>query len=64
MTAEHEKTTCHPVPERLLDASKNPVPHVNSIEKYKAMWTESVEKPEQFFGNVRINNKNKKRTIY
>lgn len=53
MTVEHEKTTSHPVPARLLDASKNPVPHVNSIQKYNAMWTESVEKPEQFFGNVR-----------
>ncbi|KAG2207200.1 hypothetical protein INT47_012253, partial [Mucor saturninus] len=52
MTVEHEKTTCHPVPARLLDASKNPVPHVNSIQKYNAMWTESVEKPEQFFGNL------------
>lgn len=54
MTVEHEKSTCHPVPARLLDASKNPVPHVNSIEKYNAMWTESVEKPDQFFGKVRI----------
>ncbi|KAI9348851.1 acetyl-coenzyme A synthetase [Pilaira anomala] len=52
MTVEHAKTVCHPVPKRLLDASKNPVPHVNSMEKYKAMWTESVEKPDQFFGNL------------
>ena len=52
MTVEHEKTISHPVPQRLLDASLNPVPHVNSMEQYKAMWTESVENPNQFFGNV------------
>lgn len=52
MTVEHANTTCHPVPKRLLDASQNPVPHVDSMEKYKSMWTESVEKPDQFFGNV------------
>lgn len=55
MTVEHAKTTCHPVPKRLLDASQNPVPHVDSMEKYKSMWTESVEKPDQFFGNVSKN---------
>lgn len=43
----------HPVPARLLDASKNPVPHVNSLEQYKAMWKESVENPDQFFGKVK-----------
>ncbi|CEP17653.1 hypothetical protein [Parasitella parasitica] len=50
MTADQVKV--HPVPERLLDASKNPVPYVDSMEKYKAMWTESVEKPDQFFGKL------------
>ncbi|GAA5816910.1 hypothetical protein MFLAVUS_010445 [Mucor flavus] len=52
MTVEHANTTCHPVPKRLLDASQNPTPHVDSMEKYKSMWTESVEKPDKFFGNL------------
>jgi acetyl-CoA synthetase len=52
MTTDQIQVVCHPVPKRLLDASKNPVPFVNSMEQYKAMWTESVEKPDQFFGNV------------
>jgi acetyl-CoA synthetase len=60
MTVQHEATTVHPIPKRLLDASKNPVPHVNSMEKYKAMWKESVEKPDQFFGNVSLKSIKKK----
>lgn len=52
MTTDQTQVVCHPVPKRLLDASKNPVPYVDSMDKYKAMWTESVDKPDQFFGNV------------
>lgn len=42
----------HPVPSRLLDSKQCPTPHVNSMEQYRAMWTESVEEPNKFFGNV------------
>lgn len=54
MTVEHEATTLHPVPQRLLDASQNPIPHVDSMKKYKEMWTESTENPDKFFGNVSL----------
>ena len=47
----------HPVPARLLDSAQCPTPFVNSLEQYKSMWTESVEQPEKFFGNVCIQNK-------
>ncbi|KAI8891217.1 acetyl-coenzyme A synthetase [Backusella circina FSU 941] len=51
MTVDQNIIT-HPVPERLLDATQCPVPHVNSMEQYKAMWKESVEQPDKFFGNL------------
>lgn len=54
MTTDQAQVVCHPVPKRLLDASKNPVPYVDSMEKYKAMWNESIDKPDQFFGNVSV----------
>ena len=47
--------TTHPVPARLLDPAQCPTPHVSSLEQYKAMWTESVDQPEKFFGNVSLN---------
>ena len=50
MTAE--QIAAHPVPQRLLDESKCPKPHVSSLEQYKSMWQESVDEPEKFFGNV------------
>ncbi|KAI8372842.1 acetyl-coenzyme A synthetase [Radiomyces spectabilis] len=52
MTTEQEQVATHPVPERLLNSPECPTPHVDSLEKYKAMWTESVEQPEKFFGNL------------
>ncbi|EIE81820.1 acetyl-coenzyme A synthetase [Rhizopus delemar RA 99-880] len=51
MTMTEEEVITHPVPSRLLDSSKYPVPHINSLDKYKSMWKESVEDPEKFFGN-------------
>lgn len=42
----------HPVPSRLLDPKQCPTPHVNSMEQYRAMWKESIEQPDKFFGNV------------
>jgi acetyl-CoA synthetase len=42
----------YPVPSRLLDPKQCPTPHVNSMEQYRAMWKESVEQPDKFFGNV------------
>lgn len=42
----------HPVPARFLDPQQCPTPHVNSMEQYRAMWKESVEEPNKFFGNV------------
>lgn len=39
-----------PVPERLL--ANKPAPYVASLEQYKALWEESVNDPENFFGNV------------
>ncbi|KAI7898601.1 acetyl-coenzyme A synthetase [Cokeromyces recurvatus] len=52
MTIEEIPVTTFPVPKNLLDASKNPIPFVNSIETYKTLWKESVEKPDLFFGNL------------
>lgn len=42
----------HPVPSRLLDSAQCPTPFVSSFDQYKAMWKESVEQPNKFFGNV------------
>ncbi|KAI9494386.1 acyl-activating enzyme [Zychaea mexicana] len=50
MTAE--QIPSHPVPQRLHDESQCPKPHVSSLEQYKAMWKESVDEPEKFFGNL------------
>jgi acetyl-CoA synthetase len=53
MTAENTvEEKVYPVPSRLLDGSVVK-PYVSSFEEYKAMWTESVENPTKFFGNVR-----------
>ncbi|KAI8989529.1 acetyl-coenzyme A synthetase [Pilobolus umbonatus] len=51
MVAKHEKVPTHPVPARLLDSKQCPTPHIDSMAKYKAMWTESVENPDKFFGD-------------
>ncbi|KAI9247825.1 acetyl-coenzyme A synthetase [Sporodiniella umbellata] len=47
-----ERTDIHPIPSRLLDPAQCPVPHINSMEQYRAMWKESVEQPDIFFGNL------------
>ncbi|KAG2221613.1 hypothetical protein INT45_005187 [Circinella minor] len=47
-----EQIAAHPVPQRLLDESRCPKPHVSSLEQYKSMWQESVDQPEKFFGNL------------
>jgi acetyl-CoA synthetase len=44
----------HPVPTRLLDAKQCPAPHVTSLEQYRSMWKQSIENPDEFFGNVSI----------
>ncbi|KAI9027612.1 acetyl-coenzyme A synthetase [Phycomyces nitens] len=51
MTSTDNQIVTHPVPER-LKASGYPTPHVDSMEKYRAMWKESVEKPKEFFGKL------------
>ncbi|CAG8471446.1 15888_t:CDS:2 [Acaulospora morrowiae] len=40
----------HQIPERLLDESKNPKPHVHSIEKYNELYQESISNPKEFWG--------------
>jgi len=40
-----------PVPKALLD-SKMPTPFVDSFEKYQALWKESIENGEEFFGKL------------
>jgi hypothetical protein len=57
MSADQVDTTSrvdpiHHVPSRLLDPAQCPTPFVNSFDQYKAMWKESVEQPDKFFGNV------------
>ncbi|KAI8091452.1 acetyl-coenzyme A synthetase [Gilbertella persicaria] len=47
-----EQIVTHPVPSRLLDSSKCPTPFIDSMDKYKAMWKESVEQPDKFFANL------------
>lgn len=56
MTTTTDQVQTHPVPKRLLN---NPVPHVSSLDQYKAMWKESTENPDQFFGNVSIHRLNR-----
>ncbi|KAL0084057.1 acyl-activating enzyme [Phycomyces blakesleeanus] len=51
-SADIDQIVTHPVPERLLKSPDFPTPHVDSMEKYKAMWKESVEKPKEFFGKL------------
>ncbi|CEG80683.1 Putative Acetyl-coenzyme A synthetase [Rhizopus microsporus] len=53
MTVE-ENIITHPVPPRLLDASKYPKPHIHSMDTYKALWKESVEHPEEFFAKYAL----------
>ncbi|KAI9320751.1 acetyl-coenzyme A synthetase [Dichotomocladium elegans] len=53
MAADHpEEIPTHPIPKRLLDASKCPMPFVSSRAQYQAMWKESIDQPEKFFGNM------------
>ncbi|CAG8844866.1 22978_t:CDS:2, partial [Gigaspora margarita] len=40
----------HPVPNRLL--SRNPPPHVNSMEQYKKLYEESIKNPTEFWGKL------------
>ena len=47
-----DSVVTHPVPPRLLDSGKCPTPYIDSLEKYRAMWKESVEQPDLFFGKV------------
>ncbi|KAJ3299017.1 acetyl-CoA synthetase [Borealophlyctis nickersoniae] len=42
----------YPPPERLLDASENPRPHVASLEEYKTLYEESVRDPDAFWGKL------------
>lgn len=51
MTASDQVETVHPVPERLLNGNLSK-PYVSSMEQYKAMWEESVNNPDKFFGDV------------
>jgi acetyl-CoA synthetase len=52
-----EEVAVHPVPSRLLDPNQCPTPYVSSMEQYRSMWKQSVEDPNTFFGNVKIDNK-------
>ncbi|KAI8341597.1 acetyl-coenzyme A synthetase [Choanephora cucurbitarum] len=47
-----DSVVTHPVPPRLLDSGKCPTPYIDSLEKYRAMWKESVEQPDLFFGKL------------
>ncbi|KAI7866280.1 acyl-activating enzyme [Spinellus fusiger] len=49
---ESQDTITHPVPSRLLNSAECPTPHINSLETYRAMWQESIEKPKEFFGKL------------
>ncbi|RGB26371.1 acetyl-coenzyme A synthetase [Rhizophagus diaphanus] len=40
----------HQVPSRLLDSSKCPKPHIDSFEKYKKIYEESIKDPQAFWG--------------
>ncbi|CAB4378545.1 unnamed protein product [Rhizophagus irregularis] len=42
--------TVHQVPSRLLDSSKCPKPHIDSFEKYKKIYEESIKDPQAFWG--------------
>ncbi|CAG8632877.1 6139_t:CDS:2 [Dentiscutata heterogama] len=52
MSTDHLKIQfkLHPVPECLL--SRNPPPHVNSIEQYKKLYEESIKNPTEFWGKL------------
>ncbi|KAI8870405.1 putative acetyl-CoA synthetase [Ramicandelaber brevisporus] len=40
------------VPERLLQDSSVPKPHVSSVEEYRALHARSIEDPDGFFGDL------------
>ncbi|KAI8991337.1 acetyl-coenzyme A synthetase [Mycotypha africana] len=42
----------YPVPERLLKDDHLPKPFISSFDEYKTMWQESVDHPQNFFGNL------------
>jgi acetyl-CoA synthetase len=44
----------YPVPQRLLSGEGVPTPFVSSFDQYKELWEESVNHPNNFFGNVNI----------
>ena len=54
MTASDQADPVYPVPQRLLKEGV-PKPHITSMEEYKKLWEESVNKPDQFFGRVSFN---------
>lgn len=42
-------TELYPVPKRLL---KDPKPFITTLDEYKRLWQESVDKPAEFFAKV------------
>ncbi|KAG0017957.1 acetyl-CoA synthetase, partial [Entomortierella chlamydospora] len=52
MADDQVADTLYPVPERLLDPAQCPKPFVSSLEQYKEMHRQSIEKPEEFFGKL------------
>ncbi|KAJ1660058.1 acetyl-coenzyme A synthetase 2 [Dispira simplex] len=49
---EDDPDPIHAVPARLLDASQCPTPHVTSMAQYRAMYDQSLNDPETFWGNM------------
>ncbi|KAI8890230.1 acetyl-coenzyme A synthetase, partial [Backusella circina FSU 941] len=52
MASDNTEIKVHPVPARLLDSKQCPTPHVSSLEQYREMWKQSVENPNEFFGDL------------
>ena|ERR1051325_1435960 len=48
------KIPVYQVPSRLLDTSKCPKPHVDSLNKYKQLYEESINDPQAFWGRVSL----------
>ncbi|KAF9930845.1 acetyl-CoA synthetase, partial [Modicella reniformis] len=47
-----EEHTLYPVPARLLDTTQCPEPYIKSVEQYKEMHRQSIEHPDEFFGEL------------
>ncbi|CAG8477541.1 9764_t:CDS:2 [Diversispora eburnea] len=53
MSADHKmEHPIHPIPSRLLNEKICPKPHIDSIQKYKELYEESIDNPDEFWARL------------